>query len=90
MPTRRRPAPPTITTNDWALRLAAKYQDRVGRVDDERDDGHGVWFYLRPGRCTDTGAHVVHESSEARADYVLGDLYECDCNACLAGVAAAP
>lgn len=80
----RRGAPPD---GAWILRLAEKYAGAVRSVDDERGEGvgEGVWFHLRRGRCTESGAHSVHlfrGEGEAEGDRALADLYACDCEAC--------
>lgn len=87
MTTRRRTTVTAAPDSAWILRLAEKHAGVVRSVDDERGQGvgEGVWFHLRPGHCTESGAHSVHlfrHEGEPEGDLALSQLYTCDCEAC--------
>lgn len=65
----------------WISRLAREYAPLISSVEDERADGHGVWFYLKPGLQWSEG-HQAHEETYASARDALDNVELCDCGEC--------
>lgn len=56
----------------------------VARVGDERAQGHGWWYYLKPGyRVAGEMTHAIHCETRRECDEELRFFVEpCDCGDC--------
>ena len=59
-----------------------KYSAVIETIEDERDNGNGIWVYLRPGWCRDgDGEHAIHEDTISDLAAWLPPI-RCQCAEC--------
>lgn len=59
-----------------------RFASQVEDFSDERNNGDGLWLYLKPGLCYDGEVHCVHEYTCRDVVEAFSRVYECECKEC--------
>lgn len=61
-----------------------KKHPKVDEISDERNNGDGIWIYLKPGFINEEKeVHCIHEHTiEECLEQLKNDIVECACEEC--------